>query len=83
MAIVIDEPVKVAAVFSRGTIRPVWFAWNGRQVRIKETTFIWTTFEGSSTVHHFSVSDGKRLYEICFQSDNLHWRLARAEEGTV
>ena len=79
MSIVIDEPVKVGAVFSGGAIRPVWFAWNGRQVRIKETTFIWTTFEESATVHHFSVTDGSGLYEICFQSDSLHWRLARAE----
>jgi hypothetical protein len=79
MAIVIDEPVKVAAVFSRGTIRPVWFEWNGRQVRIKETTFIWTTFEGSSTVRHFSVSDGKGLYEICYNSESLGWKLVHAE----
>jgi len=81
MAIVIDVPVKVSAVFSRGEVRPIWFAWNGRQVRIKETTFIWTTFEGSSTIHHFSVSDGMGLYELCFKSDSLHWRLARAEES--
>jgi hypothetical protein len=81
MAIVIDEPVKVAAVFSRGTIRPVWFAWNGRQVRIKETTFIWTTFEGSATVRHFSVSDGKGLYEITFNKENLVWRIASTESS--
>jgi len=81
MAIELDETIKVGAVFSKGAIRPVWFSWKGRQVRIRETTFIWTTFKGSSTIHHFSVSDGKRLYEICFQSDSLHWRLARAEES--
>jgi hypothetical protein len=81
MAIVIDEPVKVAAVFSRGTIRPVWFAWNGRQVRITETTFIWTTFERSSTVCHFSVSDGKGLYEITFNKENLGWRIASTESS--
>ena len=83
MAIVIDEPVKVGAVFSRGMMRPVWFVWNGRQLRIKETTFVWTSFEGSSTVRHFSVTDGKGLYELCYQSDSLHWRLARIDEGGV
>jgi hypothetical protein len=81
MSIIIDEPIRVGAVFSRGTIRPIWFVWNGRQMRVKETTFIWTTSEGSATVLHFSVTDGKGLYEICFQSDSLQWRLARAEES--
>jgi hypothetical protein len=79
MSIVIDQPVKVGAVFSRGTIRPVWFTWNGRQVRIKETTFIWTTFEGSSTIHHFSVTDGKGLYELCYNADASLWKLAHSE----
>lgn len=83
MANIIDEPIKVGVVFFRGKIRPVWFAWNGRQIRIMETTFIWTTFEGSSTIYHFSVTDGKGLYEICFQNDSLHWRLAKAEEGVI
>jgi hypothetical protein len=80
MAIEIDEPINVSAVFSGGVVRPVWFSWNCRQVKIKETTFIWTTFQGSSTILHFSVTDGKGLYELCYQSDNLHWKLARAEE---
>lgn len=83
MSIAVDEPVKVGAVFNRGTIRPVWFDWNGRLVRIKETTFVWTTFEGSSTIHHFSVTDGKGLFELCYQGDSLHWRLARTEEGII
>jgi hypothetical protein len=79
MSMVIDEPVKVGAVFSRGTIRPVWFAWNGRQVRIKETTFIWTTFEGSATILHFAVTDGKGLYELCYNADASLWKLAHSE----
>jgi len=83
MSIVIDEPVKVGAVFNRGTIRPVWFAWNGRQVRIKETTFVWTTFEGSSTIHHFSVTDGRGLYELCYNAEASLWRLAKTESEGI
>ena len=84
MAVEIDEPIKVAAVFFRGEVRPVWFSRRGTQIKIKETTFIWTTFQGSSTIHHFSVTDGNALYELCYhQSDILHWRLARTEEGVV
>lgn len=75
----IDEPVKVAAVFSRGEIRPVWFAWKGRQVRVRETTFVWKTWEGSAAVLHFSVTDGQGLYELRYNKENMGWRLSSAE----
>ncbi len=81
MAVEINEPIKVAAVFSRGEIRPVWFGWNGRQIRIRETTFTWKTWEGSAAILHFSVTDGQGLYEICYNKETMGWRLSSAECG--
>jgi hypothetical protein len=82
MTVVIDESIKVGAIFSRGKVQPVWFLWNGRQVRVKETTFTWKTWEGSATVLHFSVTDGQGLYEICYNGESLGWKLIRTEEAS-
>lgn len=79
MAVEINEPIKVGAIFSRGEIRPVWFSWNGRQVRVSETTFFWRTREGSAAILHFSVTDGQGLYEICYNNESHVWRLTKAE----
>jgi hypothetical protein len=80
MAIEIDEPIKVGAVFSGGAVRPVWFSWNGRQVRVKETAFTWKSREGSAVILHFSVSDGRGLYEVCYNMESLGWRITKSEE---
>jgi len=82
MAIDIDELIKVGAVFSKGEVQPVWFAWNGRQVRIKETAFTWKSREGCASILHFSVTDGQGLYEICYNGESLEWMLIRAEEAS-
>lgn len=79
MTVELNEPIEVAAVFSRGGIRPVWFSWNGRQVRVSETTFFWRTREGSAAILHFSVTDGQGLYEICYNAETLGWRLLNSE----
>jgi len=81
MSIEINEPVKVGAVFSQGEIRLVWFSWNGKPVRISETTFVWKTWEGSARILHFTVTDGRGLYEISFNRETLGWRLLNAECG--
>ena len=76
----INEPVRVAVIFNRGEVRPVWFAWKGRQIRVKETTFFWKTWQGSAAILHFSVTDGEGLYELRFNMESNGWVLAKAEE---
>jgi len=79
MSVEIDEPVRVAVVFGLREVHPVWFDWNGRQVRIREVAFTWQTREGSAVLLHFSVTDGQGLYEILFNRDTMEWRLRSAE----
>ncbi len=62
-----------------GGVRPVWFAWKGRQIRIKETTFVWKTWQGSAAILHFSVTDGQGLYEIGYNAESMGWRLIKSE----
>ena len=79
MATEINTSIKVGAVFSRGEIKPAWFSWNNRQIRIRETAFTWKTWEGSAPIYHFSVTDGQGLYEICFNGKTLGWMLLNVE----
>lgn len=76
MATEFDEAVTVGAVFSPGSIRPVWFTRQGRQVRIRELALTWKTREGSTYIFHFSVSDGQGVYELTYNTGTHAWRLA-------
>lgn len=58
---------------------PVWFDWKGRQVRVRETAFTWTTREGSAEIMHYSVSDGTNLYELSFDRGSMQWSLTFTE----
>ena len=80
----IGEPIKVGAVFGADCIggkkiKPVWFAWKGRQYRIKEVTYTWTNKEGMACVHYFSVTDGQNLYEISYNTETMVWKLIAIE----
>ena len=60
-------------------IKPLKFKWSGRLFEIKEITYLWKSREGSAEIYHFSVSDGKGLYELTFDTVSLIWRLERLE----
>jgi hypothetical protein len=79
MPVELDEPISVGAVFSHGEIRPVWFARGRRQVRINEIDLTWKTREGIACIHHFSVTDGKGMYEIVLNTATMLWRVINAD----
>ncbi|MEW6419356.1 MAG: hypothetical protein AB1480_14790 [Nitrospirota bacterium] len=60
-------------------IRPVRFKWNGRLFEVKEITYSWQTKEGQKKKYHFSVTDGKTLYELSFDTNSLLWRMEKLE----
>ena len=79
MQVSINDPIRVAVVFVGGELKPVWFDWKGRQVRVKETAFTWTTRQGNAEIMHFSVTDGINLYEISFDRWSMSWSLTFTE----
>ncbi len=81
MATEINESISVGVVFSRGMVKPVWFSWHNRRIRIQEIAFTWKTREGSASILHFSVSDGQGVYEICYNRETLGWKLRNSECG--
>ena len=80
MTVEVNEPINVGVIFSRGVIKPVWFVWDGRQIRIREITFTWKTRAGSACIFHFSVTDGRGLYEICYNAESMRWMLSTTAE---
>ncbi len=78
MTVTVDEAISVCAVFNNGSIRPIWFSWRGRQLRIRETALAWKTREGDARVFHFSVTDGQGLYDITFHTGTFRWRILHA-----
>jgi hypothetical protein len=76
----VGETISVIASFGRShRIKPVRFNWSGRLFEIKEITYAWKTKEGKKNIYHFSVTDGRSLYELIFDMDSLIWRLENLE----
>jgi hypothetical protein len=76
----IGETISVVASFGLPyKIRPVRFKWNGKFFEVKDITYAWQTKEGQTKIYHFSVSDGKTLYELSFDTSSLLWRLEKLE----
>ena len=76
----IGENINVIASFGMPyKIKPLKFKWSGRLFEVKEITYLWKSREGRAEIYHFSVSDGKALYELTFDTGSLIWRLVRLE----
>jgi hypothetical protein len=70
------EPVTVGAVFQApGKVKPAWFIWNGRKIRIVRTNHVWSEREGIATLLHFSVSDGADIFHLVLNSETRTWHL--------
>jgi hypothetical protein len=76
----LGERISVTASFGFAyKIKPVRFSWSGRFFKVKEITYTWKTKEGQSDIYHFSLTDGRALYELTFDADSLIWRLENLE----
>jgi hypothetical protein len=59
----------------------VWFDWRRRQHRVVRTTYYWRELQGASTLLHFAVTDGEALYELIYNTKDLHWLLHGIESA--
>lgn len=74
------ENISVIASFGQPyKIKPVKFKWSGRLFEVREITYTWKTKEGQKVIYHFSVTDGRSLYELTFDTNSLLWRLENIE----
>ncbi len=75
----INEPVSVLAGYSQKNkvFRPLIVTWGSVDYRIGKIDFYHKTKQGSTTLHHFSVSDSnEQVYlKLLFNAATLHWTL--------
>ena len=70
------EPVTVGVIFEPpAKVRPAWFIWNGRKIRILRTNHSWSQREGVNTLYHFSVTDGADTFHLVMNSETRSWHL--------
>ena len=74
---IIDQKIKVGAIFEGALIKPVWFKWVNKKFEVKKVNMRWRSKEGSAVLIHFSVMDGKSLYELSFNQTTMEWRLMK------
>jgi hypothetical protein len=72
---VIQQRIKVGAVFEDELITPKWFKWMDKKYDLKNVSMRWKSFSGSAVIIHFSTTDGKNLYELRFNQKSLEWTL--------
>ncbi len=76
----IQETISVLAVFEPPyKLKPVRFKWSGRVFKVREVTYLWKAKEGDTEIYHFSVTDGKSLYELSFNASSLIWKIEKVE----
>ena len=77
----IDETIKVVAIFGGGRkLRPAYFLWKNRKYKILQITYTWTSWEGKAKIYHFSVVDADdNLFEICYNTESMVWRLVNVQ----
>lgn len=73
----INENIRVGVAFDRRRVRPVWFLWRDRYHKVKAVNFTWRSSQGSTKLHHYSVSAGNRAYELSFNSITMEWTLCK------
>lgn len=70
------ETVTVGAIFEPSAkVKPAWFIWNGRKIRIVRTNHSWSQREGIATLYHFSVTDGTDTFHLVMNSGTQSWYL--------
>lgn len=70
-------PLRVAAIFSTaGTIKPVWFDWEGVKHNITETTYRWEDRRGAALRLHFTVTTESGLFELTYNTLEQSWNVS-------
>ena len=77
----INEPINVVAIFQNGGITPLAFSWRRRRYEGLQTVARWEEYEGETRCLFFSLQDGPNLYQCCFHTRDLRWRLVKVYHG--
>ncbi len=79
MRLSLNEPVSVLSIYSKEKriFKPAILTWGGRDYRLGKVDFYHKTKQGTTTLHHFSLTDKEEsIYlKLLFNAGNLQWTL--------
>lgn len=72
----LNEPIRVRADFSGGTVTPLALARGTQSFRVLRVNARWSDRQGKERLHYFActVPSGD-VYELCLNAHDLTWRL--------
>jgi hypothetical protein len=71
----LNEPIAVTCLFSKGKAWPRYFIWRKRLYRIKKVNFFWQERQGRAVLSYFALETNSGTYQISFSNIELSWRL--------
>lgn len=79
---IVNEKIKVGAVFDGSKVLPKWFYWKKDKHIIQKVEHTWRGRQGEAVLLYFAVTDGVNLFEICLDQKKLEWVLEKVyQEG--
>lgn len=75
----LGEPISVLSIYSKEKkiFKPAILTWGGKDYRLGKVDFHHKTKQGTTTLHHFSLTDKDEsvYFKLLFNAGNLQWTL--------
>lgn len=75
----IGEVINVWVLFKKNLVQPLYFLWQGRQIKVDKINLVHTSKIGSNLLYHFSISSGGNFYKLRFELPSMKWFLEECE----
>lgn len=73
----IGDHIEVFVRFSRGTLLPQSFLWNGRSYHVEKITLTHQARQGESLLSLFSLMASGNMYQLSFDNQSFIWTLVK------
>ena len=74
---IINQPIQVQALFSKGILKPLKFTWRQTDYLVDKVVFRHLQRNGRALLHYFSIESNQVIYELVFNNQTLGWQLLK------
>jgi hypothetical protein len=75
-----QEPIGVLATFHDRKVEPIAFHWGLKKYRVDKVNLSYRRRDQGRLYYHFAVTSGAGTYDLCYDSEQMEWRLWRVPE---
>lgn len=77
----VNDKIRVLAVFENGVISPRLFRWQNRDYKVKSVSLRYQEKSGASIDHFFAVeTEDGGVFKLSFNDKSLVWKLSETWE---